>query len=239
MINDLKIKIFSDGADLNEIRDMNSKNHIQGITTNPTLMRAAGVKDYEQFAKQALKIVVKKPLSLEVFDDDLDVMYEQAKVISSWGKNVYVKLPIYNTKKQFIGPVAKELSKLGIKLNITAVMTDLQVKKILDYLTGKVESIISVFAGRIADTGRDPLIIMKNCLKIMEANKKSELLWASPRETLNIYQADQIGCHIITVTSDLIKKLSLYKKELDGYSVETAKMFYDDALKSNFKIKVP
>ncbi len=236
MINNLKIKIFSDGADLEEIKDMNSKDYIQGITTNPTLMRASGVTDYEDFAKEVLKFVNKKPLSLEVFDDDLDIMFKQAKVISSWGENVYVKLPIYNTKKEFIGPVAEKLSKIGIKLNITAVMTEQQVEEILKYLNKDVESIISVFAGRIADTGRDPLDTMNKCLEIMKNNQKSELLWASPRETLNIYQADKIGCHIITVTSGLIKKLSLYHKNLDDYSVETAKMFYDDALKSNFKI---
>ncbi len=238
MINNLKIKIFSDGADLNEISSMNDKDFIKGITTNPTLMRMSGVSDYEEFSKKVLSIVKEKPVSLEVFDDDLETIYKQARVISSWGKNVYVKLPITNTKGEFIGQIARKLSDEGVKLNITAIMTVSQVKNIMKYLNDEVESIISVFAGRIADTGIDPIFTMKESLEIMANNKKSELLWASPREILNIYQANELGCHVITVTPDLLKKLDLYNKNLEEYSIETVKMFYNDALKSNYKIRI-
>jgi len=236
MINNLSIKIFSDGADLNDIRKMNNANYISGITTNPTLMKLAGIQNYKKFSLEVLKSVTKKPISFEVFDDNLDLMYQQAKVISSWGKNIFVKLPITNTKGEFIGPIAKKLSDEGIKLNITAVFTEKQIIEILKFLNKNVKTIISVFAGRIADTGIDPIKVMGSCKDILSRYDNIELLWASPREVLNIYQADAIGCDIITVTSDLIKKLSLYKKNLDEYSLETVKMFYNDARSSNFKI---
>ena len=238
MINNLKIKIFSDGANLQDIEAMSKLNYISGLTTNPTLMKAEGIKDYEGFSKEALKIVNNKPISFEVFADDLETIYKQAKVISSWGKNVFVKLPITNTKREFIGEVAKKLSNEGVKINVTAILSTEQVENISKSLNPEVESIISVFAGRIADTGIDPIPVMKEASNILKSNPKSELLWASPREILNIYQADHIGCHIITVTPDVLKKLNLYGKDLNEYSLETVKMFYKDAKESNFTINL-
>ena len=236
-IEDLKVKIFSDGADKKDMLEMNSKTFIKGLTTNPSLMKKAGIKDYETFAKDILSTIKEKPISFEVFSDDFDDMEKQAMEIASWADNVYVKIPITNTKKQNSAKLIKRLSEKKVKLNITAIMTLDQVKTVLSVLDNKVPSIISVFAGRIADTGRDPIPLMNDCLKEMKINSKSELLWASPRELLNIIQADQIGCHIITVTKDIIKKLQFISYNLEEYSLDTVKLFYKDAAEAGFKIK--
>ena len=235
-IEDLKVKIFSDGADKEDMLDMASKTFIRGLTTNPTLMKKAGIKDYEAFAKDILSTIKEKPISFEVFSDDFDEMEKQAMKITSWADNVYVKIPVTNTKKESSKKLIKRLVEKKVKLNITAIMTLDQVKTVLSVLDNKVPSIISVFAGRIADTGKDPISLMKECLTEMKINPKSELLWASPRELLNIIQADQIGCHIITATKDIIKKLKLANYDLEDYSLDTVKMFYKDAVDAGFKI---
>jgi len=235
-IEDLKVKIFSDGADKEDMLDMASKTFIRGLTTNPTLMKKAGIKDYEAFAKDILSTIKEKPISFEVFSDDFDEMEKQAMKITSWADNVYVKIPVTNTKKESSKELIKRLVEKEVKLNITAIMTLDQVKTVLSVLDNKVPSIISVFAGRIADTGKDPIPLMKECLTEMKINPKSELLWASPRELLNIIQANQIGCHIITVTKDVIKKLKLVNYDLEDYSLDTVKMFYKDAVDAGFKI---
>ena len=235
-IEDLKVKIFSDGADKKDMLDMASKTFIKGLTTNPSLMKKAGIKDYEAFAKDILSTIKEKPISFEVFSDDFDEMEKQAMKITSWADNVYVKIPVTNTKKESSNELIKRLVEKKVKLNITAIMTLDQVKTVLSVLDNKVPSIISVFAGRIADTGKDPVPLMKECLTEMKINPKSELLWASPRELLNIIQADQIGCHIITATKDIIKKLKLANYDLEDYSLDTVKMFYKDAVDAGFKI---
>jgi transaldolase len=235
-VEDLKIKIFSDGADKKDMLEMNSKTFIKGLTTNPSLMKKAGIKDYETFAKDILSTIKEKPISFEVFSDDFDDMEKQAMEIASWAANVYVKIPITNTKKESSKELVQRLAKKKVKLNITAIMTLDQVKTVLSVLDNKVPSVISVFAGRIADTGKDPIPLMKECLKEMKINPKSELLWASPRELLNIIQADQIGCHIITVTKDIIKKLQFIDYDLKDYSLDTVKIFYKDAVDAGFKI---
>ena len=228
-IEDLKIKIFSDGADKKEMLDMNSKTLIKGFTTNPSLMKKTGIKNYEAFAKDILSIIKEKPISFEVFSDDFDEMERQAMKIASWANNVYVKIPITNTKKQNSAKLIKRLSEKKVKLNITAIMTLDQVKTVVKILDKKIPNIISVFAGRIADTGRDPIPIMKDCLNEMKNYPNSELLWASSRELLNIIQSDDIGCHIITVTNDIINKLELINFDLEEYSLNTVKTFYKDA----------
>jgi transaldolase len=235
-IEDLKIKIFSDGADKKEMLDMNSKTFIKGFTTNPSLMRKTGIKNYETFAKDILSIIKEKPISFEVFSDDFDEMERQAMKIASWADNVYVKIPITNTKKQNSAKLIKRLSEKKVKLNITAIMTLDQVKTAVKMFDKKIPNIISVFAGRIADTGRDPIPIMKDCLNEMKNYPNSELLWASSRELLNIIQADNIGCHIITVTNDIINKLELINFDLEEYSLNTVKTFYKDATEADFKI---
>ena len=235
-IEALKVKIFSDGVDKKDMLDMNSKNFIKGFTTNPSLMKKAGIKDYKSFAKDILATIKEKPISFEVFSDDFDEMERQAMEIASWSNNVYVKIPITNTKKKNSRELISRLAKKKVKLNITALMTLDQVKSILSVLNKDVPSIISVFVGRIADTGRDPIPLMINCLKKIKINPKSELLWASSRELLNIFQADQIGCHVITVTKDIIKKLQIVGYDLEEYSLDTVKAFHKDAVDSSFKI---
>ena len=235
-IEDLKIKIFSDGADKKDMLDMNSKTFIKGLTTNPTLMKKASIKDYETFAKDILSTIKEKPISFEVFSDDFDEMEKHAMKITSWADNVYVKIPITNTKKESSKELIQRLAEKKVKLNITAIMTLDQVKTVLSVLENKVPSIISVFAGRIADTGRDPIPLMNDCLKEMKINSNSELLWASSRELLNIIQADNLGCHIITVSKDIINKLELINLNLEEYSLDTVKTFYKDASQANFKI---
>jgi transaldolase len=231
-----KIKIFADGANFNEMINLSRINFIKGLTTNPSLMKKNSIKNYEVFAKKILKRIKKKPISFEVFSDDLEEMKRQAEVINSWGKNVYVKIPITNTKKITTVKVIKYLADKNIKLNITAIMTISQLKRVLKYLNPNTPSYISIFAGRIADTGRNPLPVMIKALKLMKKNKKSELIWASTREIFNILQASKINCHIITVTTDIIKKISLNRYSLEKYSLDTVKDFYKDALDSNYKI---
>lgn len=237
----LKVKLFADGADLSGIKEMYANPLIKGFTTNPTLMRKAGIEDYKTFAMQVLKVVPDRPVSLEVFADEFDEMEQQALEIASWGSNVNVKIPVTNTRCEFSGPLVGRLSRAGVAVNVTAIMTLEQVRKITDHLAPDTPAIISVFAGRIADTGRDPLPLMAEAVKIMRAKPKAELIWASPRELLNIIQADSVGCHIITATNDILKKLSLAGKDLERYSLETVEMFYRDAKAAGYKIatKVP
>lgn len=234
--DNLKIKIFADGADIKAMRDAAANPMVKGFTTNPTLMRQAGVNDYKTFALDVLKIIPDRPISFEVFADDFPTMEEQALEINSWGKNVYVKIPVSNTKGEFAGPLISRLAKSGVKLNVTAIMTLEQVKQVGAALSENVPAVVSVFAGRIADTGRDPIPHMAEALRLLANRPKAELLWASPREILNIFQADAIGCHIITVTPDHLKKLALVGKDLDAYSRETVAMFYKDAVSSAFAI---
>ncbi|NCX93931.1 MAG: transaldolase [Gammaproteobacteria bacterium] len=233
----LKVKLFADGADLAGIKEMAANANIAGFTTNPTLMRKAGITDYKAFALEVLKIVPDRPVSFEVFADDFATMEKQALEIASWGKHVNVKIPVTNTKGEFCGPLVKRLSEKGVQLNITAVMTIEQVEKITEQLSSSTPAIISVFAGRIADTGRDPVPVMAQAVKVMKSKPKAELIWASPRELLNIFQADEVGCHIITATNDILKKLQLVGKDLNAYSLETVEMFYKDALAAGFSIK--
>jgi transaldolase len=233
----LKVKLFADGADIAGIREMAANPMIKGFTTNPTLMRKAGIADYKAFARDVLKVIPDRPVSFEVFADDFGEMETQALEIASWGKNVNVKIPVTNTKKEFSGALVERLSKAGVMVNVTAVMTLDQVQKITDRLDAKTPAIISVFAGRIADTGVDPLPIMQKSVQIMKARPKAELIWASPRELLNVFQADAVGCHIITATNDILKKLSLVGKDLEQYSLETVEMFYKDAKAAGYTIQ--
>lgn len=235
-VKDLKIKIFADGADLKAMLTAAANPLVKGFTTNPTLMRQAGVNDYKAFAIEVLKAIPNQPISFEVFADDFPSMEAQGREIASWGGNVYVKVPVTNTKGEFAGPLLSTLSRAGIKLNVTAIMTLDQVSKVGEALAPDVPAVVSVFAGRVADTGRDPVPHMAEALRLLKSRPKAELLWASPREVLNIFQADQIGCHIITVTADHLKKLSLVAKDLDQYSRETVEMFYNDAVSAGFNI---
>ncbi|MDP7674665.1 MAG: transaldolase, partial [Dehalococcoidia bacterium] len=211
---------------------------IKGFTTNPTLMRKVGITDYERFARQVLEAIPDRPVSFEVFEDDLAGMLAQAKVIASWGSNVNVKIPVTNTKGEFTGPIINELSMAGVKLNITAIFTPEQVKAIAENLSQYTFAIVSVFAGRIADSGLDPMPIMRECVEILKDSPKAELLWASPRELLNIIQADEVGCHIITATPSVLGKLKLLEKDLTEFSLETVQMFYDDAQAAGYTINI-
>lgn len=237
-IENLKIKLFADGADLAGMKDMYANPLIKGFTTNPTLMRKAGVQDYKAFAQQVLEAIPDRPISFEVFADEFGEMERQALEIASWGKNVSVKIPVTNTRKQFAGPLIERLSKAGVALNVTALTSLDQVRSVTERLAPDTPAIISVFAGRIADTGRDPVPLMAEAVRIMRARPKSELIWASPRELLNIFQADAVGCHIITATNDILKKLSLVGKDLEQYSLETVQMFYKDAQGAGYEIMV-
>lgn len=232
----LSVKIFADGANLDGIVDLAKNPLIKGFTTNPTLMRAAGITDYEGFARSLLAVVPDKPISFEVFADDFDDMERQARIISSWGANVYVKVPVSDTKGTFAGPLISRLSTAGVKLNVTAIMTVDQVWSVAEFLDPATPAVVSVFAGRVADTGVDPVPLMRECVAVLKERPKAELLWASPRELLNIFQASEIGCHIITVTHDVLKKLSLVGKNLDEYSLETVDMFYRDAVAVGYSI---
>jgi len=235
-ISNLKIKLFADGADLAGIKEMYQNPFIKGFTTNPTLMRKAGIQDYKVFAHQVLQAISDRPISFEVFADEFDEMERQALEIASWGKNVSVKIPVTNTRKEFAGQLISRLSNAGVALNVTALTTLEQVRNVTQNLAPNVPAIISVFAGRIADTGRDPVPMMAEAVKIMRDRPKAELIWASPRELLNIFQAESVGCHIITATNDILKKLSLVDKDLDQYSLETVQMFYKDAQAAGYKI---
>jgi transaldolase len=232
----LSIKLFADGADLQGMTEMAAKPYIAGLTTNPTLMNKAGISDYVKFAKQVIKEIPNKPISFEVFSDDLNEMQSQGEKIASWGENVFVKIPVTNTLGISTTPVIRYLTALGVKVNVTAIMTTSQVQSTVEALNPQYESYISVFAGRIADTGRDPVPAMKESLKIMSSNQNAKLIWASPRELLNVFQANEIGCHIITATNDILKKLELIGKDLDQYSLETVKMFYEDSQTAGFTL---
>lgn len=232
----LKVKLFADGADIAGIMEMAANPLIKGFTTNPTLMRKAGIVDYKAFALQVLKAVPDRPVSFEVFADDFDAMEVQALEIASWGRNVNVKVPVTNTKGEFCGPLVGRLSKAGVQLNVTAVMTVEQVRRVSEHLAPETPAIVSVFAGRVADTGRDPVPLMAEAVRVLRAKPKAELIWASPRELLNIMQADSVGCHIITATNDILKKLALVGKDLDAYSLETVEMFHKDATAAGFSI---
>ncbi|CAN5371734.1 transaldolase [soil metagenome] len=235
-IQELNVKIFADGADKAGMLDMHAKPYIQGLTTNPTLMRKVGIADYRAFALDILSEIKVKPVSFEVFSDDFAEMERQATEIASWGSNVYAKIPVTNTRSESACDLVRRLSAKGIKLNVTALMTLEQVRDVVDALDAATPAYVSVFAGRVADTGRDPLPMMAAAVEILKLKPASELIWASPRELLNIYHADSIGCHVITVTNDILKKLSLVGKDLDDYSLDTVKMFRDDAVAAGFKL---
>ena len=235
-LKSLKIKIFADGADLQRMKAMYANPIVKGFTTNPTLMKIAGVADYVEFAKKVLAAIPDRPVSFEVFADEFDAMERQALEIASWGRNVNVKIPVTNTKGAFAGPLISALAKRGVQLNVTAIFTLDQVRSVAEALHVDTPAIVSVFAGRIADCGIDPVPLMAEAVRILKVRPKAELLWASPRELLNVLQADEVGCGIITATSDIIKKLSLLGKNQEEYSLETVKMFYDDARKAGFNI---
>jgi transaldolase len=232
----MNVKLFADGADKDGMLEMYKNPHIDGFTTNPTLMKIAGITDYVSFSKDILTEISDKPVSFEVFADELENMERQALEIASWAENVYVKIPITNTKNESTGSLIKSLSSKGVKLNVTAIFSIEQVKIVASSLNPNYSSFVSVFAGRIADTGYDPVPYMKEALTILRSNSKAELLWASPREVFNVYQADEIGCHIITATNSILKKLNLFDKDLEEYSLETVKMFYNDAKNAGYNI---
>lgn len=209
---------------------------IKGFTTNPTLMRQAGISDYERFAREVLESIPDRPISFEVFSDDFQEMEQQALKIASWGKNVFVKIPVTNTLGESSIPLICRLSQQGVQLNVTALMTLRQVEEVTHALKQCPAGYVSVFAGRIADTGRDPVPVMSDAVEILAGNDRLELIWASPREVLNVFQADSVGCHVITATKDILAKLKLAGKDLDVYSLETVKMFRDDAVKAGFVI---
>ena len=229
-------KIFADGADKNGMMEMYRNPLIDGFTTNPTLMRKAGITDYVVFAKEILGAIPDKPISFEVFADDMEEMERQALEIKTWGPNVYVKIPVMNTKRVSTAGLIRELSQEGVQLNITAILTLDQVDEVANALHGGAPAFVSVFAGRIADTGVDPIPLMKAALDRLKPVPNAELLWASPREVLNVYQAEAIGCHIITATNDLLKKLNLKDKNLTDYSQETVQMFYNDAQAAGYQL---
>tara|TARA_B100001964_G_scaffold118170_1_gene131629 strand:+ start:770 stop:1486 length:717 start_codon:yes stop_codon:yes gene_type:complete len=236
VMDELKVKLYADGADRDGMLEMYDKPYIQGFTTNPTLMKKAGISDYEAFAHDILRSIPDRPISFEVFADEFEEMERQALKIKTWGENVYVKIPVSNTRKEMSYNLIQRLSEAGVRLNITAMLTLDQVEQVADAVRNGPESIVSVFAGRIADTGLDPVPVMKEALEILQSAPRAELLWASPREVLNIYQADAIGCHIITATNDIIRKLSLAGKDLAQYSLETVQMFYGDAEKAGYSL---
>lgn len=233
----MKIKIFSDGANFQEMLTCyRNDKHISGFTTNPTLMRKAGIANYESFAREVLATITDLPISFEVFSDELPEMERQAKKIATWGKNVYVKIPVTNTKKVSTAPILKNLSESGVKLNVTAVFTVNQVRQVVDSLFPGTPSIISIFGGRIANAGIDPMPIMKEAVAIAKHLPQCEILWASPREAFNIVQAEQCGCHIITVTPDILKTMKSFGKDLEQFSLETVQMFYNDAGAAGYKL---
>ncbi len=236
LINNLNIEIYADGANIDSIIKLNKLNFIKGFTTNPSLMKKAGIKNYESFAKEVVNLIPDKPISFEVFADDLDEMEYQARQISSWGSNINVKIPITNTKGEFTNEIIGRLSNDEIKLNITAIFTYEQALKIKDYINENVFTIISVFAGRIADTGTNPEYVISKIMGLFENKKMSKILWASPREIYNIFQANNIGCHIITVADDILNKIESVGKDHNEFSLDTVKMFYKDATSAGFKI---
>ena len=235
-VDQLSVKIFADGADLIGMLEMYRLSHIKGFTTNPTLMRKVGITDYRAFAKQVLVAIPDRPISFEVFSDEFADMERQAREIASWGPNVYVKIPVTNTRGESACELVRRLSHAGVKLNVTALLSLAQVRDVVSAVAGGAPSCISVFAGRVADTGHDPVPLMTAAVEMLKIAPEAELIWASPRELLNIFQADAIGCHIITVTNDILKKLSNVGRNLEDYSLDTVKMFYTDATAAGFKL---
>ena len=234
----LKIKLFADGADLTGMLDMAANPRISGFTTNPTLMRKAGIKNYENFARDVLSSITDKPVSFEVFSDDSDEMYKQALCISEWAPNVFVKIPVTNTKGVNTSKVVKQLSSEGVKVNVTAIMTTEQLDDLALNLDSGIESFISIFAGRIADTGRNPVDHISYVINLFSIFPKAEIIWASPRELYNVIQANDIGCHVITATNDILKKITTIGKDLSEFSLETVQMFRDDAVNAGYTIEV-
>ena len=235
-MRNFKTKIYADGADIKDILTLNKKNFIKGFTTNPSLMKKSGVKNYIEFCLKILKEIKKKPVSFEVFSDTSEEMRNQAHTISNWGKNVFVKVPIQNTKGKDMTDLIIDLNFERIKINVTAVFTFKQVKRIIDNVNNDTDIIISVFAGRIADTGVDPEVTVKEIVKYAKSKKNIKILWASPREIFNLYQANRCGCHLITLSDELIKKLKFYNKNLESFSRETSLMFFNDAKRANYKL---
>lgn len=233
---ELNVKIFADGADRESMLSMNKNPLVQGLTTNPTLMNKAGIGDYRSFALDVLQEINLKPISFEVFSDEFFEMKKQALEIASWGSNVYVKIPITNTRGESSVALVQELVKENVKVNSTAIFTLEQVREISEVLSPVVPSYVSVFAGRIADTGVDPIPLMSDVISELDRLDKCEVIWASPRELLNIFHADSIGCHVITVTNDILKKIHLIGRDLSEYSLETVQMFYDDAVSAGYKL---
>ena len=232
----LRIQLYSDGANLDEMVAASKSGQVKGLTTNPTLMRKAGISDYAAFARAVLAQITELPISFEVFADEFEEMERQARLLASWGKNVYVKIPITNTKSESATNLIHRLTRDGIKLNVTAILTTHQVRAVAEVLNPEVPAIVSVFAGRIADTGRDPVPIMQESLRLLSHLPKAELLWASPRELLNVLQADECGCHIITITPELMKKLKLVGMSLEAMSLDTVTMFYRDASAAGYQL---
>jgi transaldolase len=237
-LRNLRVKIYADGADRAAMLEMYANPLIAGFTTNPTLMRKSGVADYRAFAHEILRFIPDRPISFEVFADDLDEMEQQALEIASWGTNVIVKIPITNTRGQSSDRLLQKLAVSGVKVNATALLTLSQVRSVAEVLGDGPPCKVSVFAGRIADTGRDPVPIMAAAVELLRPFSNLELIWASPRELLNVFQAESIGCHIITATTDILKKLNLVGKDLDEYSLETVQMFYNDAQKAGYKLSL-
>jgi len=235
-VDDLTVKLFADGAEKRSMLELYRQPRIQGFTTNPTLMRKAGITDYRQFALDIVSAIPDRPISFEVFADDHDEMERQAAQIATWGQNVFVKIPVTNTAGKSSMPLVKRLSKSGVKINVTALMTLRQVQESAEALNGGAAAYVSVFAGRIADTGRDPMPLMADSVRALQGLPQVELIWASPREVLNVFQANQIGCHVITATPDILKKLELTGKDLDEFSLETVKMFYDDGRSAGYDL---
>jgi transaldolase len=235
-VDQLSVKIFADGADLPGMLEMYARPYIRGFTTNPTLMRKAGITDYRAFARSVLAAIPDRPISFEVFSDEFVEMERQAREIASWGENVYVKVPVTNTRRESASDLVRRLSHSGVKINVTALLSLDQVREVADAVAGGAPSCVSVFAGRVADTGYDPVPLMTAAVDLLRVAPSAELIWASPRELLNIFQADAIGCHIITVTNDILNKLSLVGRPLEDYSLDTVKMFCDDAARAGYTI---
>lgn len=236
-VSRLRVKLFADGAEIAVIRKMAANPLIKGFTTNPTLMKKAGIADYEAFAREVVGVVPDRPISFEVFSDDFDEMAAQARRIAAWGTNVFVKIPVTNTRGDFAGGLITDLARDGVQLNVTALMTVEQVERVAACLSSTVASFVSVFAGRIADTGRDPMPIMTQAVSALAPLPLAELIWASPRELLNVFQADAVGCHVITATADVLGKLALVGKDLEHFSLETVQMFRQDAVSAGFSIR--
>ncbi len=237
-LKDLHVKLFADGADINDMKKAYKEGIVKGFTTNPTLMRKANVMDYEAFAKEVLREITDLPISFEVFSDEFDVMERQARKIASWGQNVNVKIPITNTKGESSVGLIRRLSGDGIALNVTAILTLEQVEAVAEAISLETNTIVSVFAGRIADTGRDPVPYMQKAADILKSNRNAELLWASSRELINIFQAQSCGCRIITVTNDILKKIKMVGKDLTELSLDTVRMFYNDAKANQYEIAI-